>query len=72
MALVSSVILHVGERLTLKLTLPTTETAARINGEVCWVDETGRVGLEFVQVPTTVAEQLQSWLGDRLEECVPC
>jgi DNA-binding response OmpR family regulator len=72
MALVSSVILHVGERLTLKLTLPTTETAVRINGEVCWVDETGRVGLEFVQVPTTVAEQLQSWLGDRLEECLPC
>ena len=72
MALVSSVILHVGERLTLKLTLPNTETTVRINGEVCWVDETGRVGLEFVQVPTTVAEQLQSWLGDRLEECLPC
>ena len=71
-ALISSVILHVGERLTLKLALPSTATAARINGEVCWADETGRVGLEFVQVPTTVAEQLQSWLGDRLEECLPC
>lgn len=71
-ALISSVILHVGERLTLKLTLPDTASAARINCEVCWADETGRVGLEFVQVPTTVAEQLQSWLGDRLEECLPC
>lgn len=71
-ALISSVGLRVGDRLTLKLTLPDTASAARINCEVCWADETGRVGLEFVQVPTTVAEQLQSWLGDRLEECLPC
>jgi len=71
-ALTSSVILHVGDRLILKLTLPDAASAARVNCEVCWADETGRVGLEFVQVPTTVAEQLQSWLGDRLEECLPC
>jgi DNA-binding response OmpR family regulator len=72
MALVSSVVLHVGDRLTLKLALPDTAITARINCEVCWADETGRVGLEFVQVPRTVAEQLQSWLGDRLEERLPC
>jgi ActR/RegA family two-component response regulator len=72
MSLVSSVILHVGERLILKLNLPDAASAVRINGEVCWADETGRVGLEFVQVPRTVAEQLQSWLGDRLEEFLPC
>jgi DNA-binding response OmpR family regulator len=71
-ALTSPVILHVGERLTLKLALPDPETTARINCEVCWADEAGRVGLEFVQVPRTVAEQLQSWLGARLEECLPC
>jgi DNA-binding response OmpR family regulator len=71
-ALISSVILHVGERLTLKLALPDTAITARINCEVCWADETGRVGLEFVQVPMTVGQQLQSWLGDRLEECLPC
>jgi len=72
MALKSSVILHVGERLTLKLTLQDTASAARINCELCWADETGQVGLEFVQVPASVVEQPQSWLGDRLEECLPC
>jgi ActR/RegA family two-component response regulator len=72
MALFSSAILHVGDRLILKLTLPDTASAARINCEVSWADETGRVGLEFIQVPATVAEHLQSWLGDRLEECLPC
>lgn len=70
-ALISSVILHVGENLILKLTLPDAPSAVRINGEVCWADESGRVGLEFVQVPTTVGKQLQSWLGDRLEESLP-
>jgi DNA-binding response OmpR family regulator len=72
MALASSVILRVGERITIKFTLPETENLARINGEVCWTDDTGRVGLEFVQVPATVSEQLQSWLAARLEECLPC
>lgn len=70
MALVSSVPLRVGERVNLKLTLPGTESAARISGEVCWTDETGRVGLEFIQVPATMVERLQSWLAIRLEECL--
>ncbi|MHB8218041.1 MAG: PilZ domain-containing protein [Candidatus Sulfotelmatobacter sp.] len=72
MALFSSMILRVGERLTLKLALPDSVSPAKINSEVCWADETGRVGLEFVQVSPTVAEQLQSWLADRLEACLPC
>jgi CheY-like chemotaxis protein len=72
MALASSVFPHIGERLVVKLTLPDTTRPATINCEVCWADETGRVGLEFVQVSTAVAEQLQSWLGDRLEESLPC
>jgi DNA-binding response OmpR family regulator len=72
MALVSSAILRVGERLTLKLALPDTDSPVRINCEVCWTDETGRIGLEFVQVPASVVEEVQSWLADRLEECLPC
>jgi len=72
MALASSALLRVGERVTLKFTLPDAERPARIDGEVCWTDERGRVGLEFVQIPATVSEQLQSWLAARLEECLPC
>jgi CheY-like chemotaxis protein len=70
-ALVSSVILHVGERLILKLTLPHTEITTRINCEVCWTDEKGLAGLEFVRVPANLADKLQSWLAARLEECLP-
>lgn len=70
MALVSSVPLQVGERVNLKLTLPDTEGTARISSEVCWSDDTGRVGLEFIQVPAAMVERLQSWLASRLEECL--
>lgn len=70
MALASSVPLPVGERVILKLTLPDTEDSAIVSSEVCWTDDTGRVGLEFVHVPAAIMERLQSWLSGRLEECL--
>jgi DNA-binding response OmpR family regulator len=72
MALAGSVLLQVGERVSLELTLPDTVGATRISGEVCWTDGSGRAGIEFVQVPAAIAERLQSWLAGRLEECLPC
>jgi CheY-like chemotaxis protein len=72
MALASSVPLQVGERVGLKLTLPGTEDTTKISSEVCWADNAGRVGIEFVQVPAAVLERLRSWIAERLEECQPC
>jgi CheY-like chemotaxis protein len=68
MALKNSPGLQVGDRITLRLTLPHTEAAAKINAEVCWCDAAGSAGMQFVQVPAQVKEQLVSWLADRLEE----
>jgi CheY-like chemotaxis protein len=68
MALKNSTGLQVGDRITLRLTLPQTEAAAKINAEVCWCDAAGSAGMQFVQVPVQVKEQLVSWLADRLEE----
>jgi CheY-like chemotaxis protein len=68
MALASPVSLQVGEKINLKLKLPGTENAEKISTEVCWADDKGRVGLEFLQVPARIMEQLQKWLSDRLEE----
>jgi CheY-like chemotaxis protein len=72
MALTTSVPLQVGEKITLKLTLPGAGGTATIGSEVCWTDNAGRVGLVFVQVSAIVVEQLQTWLADRLAECQPC
>ena len=67
-ALTTTAGLQVGERVVLRLTLPGLQDPARIDAEVCWNDNAGRVGMEFVQVPRPVKEQLVAWLADRLGE----
>ena len=71
MAIANAPALQVGERIALRLTLPGSEVTARIQGEVCWSDNAGRVGVEFVQVPRLVKEHLVAWLMQRLEESLP-
>jgi CheY-like chemotaxis protein len=63
--------LQVGDRIALRLTLPHTQTPAKIHAEVCWCDPAGSAGMEFVQVSASVKEQLVSWLAARLEEYLP-
>jgi CheY-like chemotaxis protein len=70
-ALTGSTGLQVGDRVALRLTLPHTQTAAKITAEVCWCDPAGQAGMEFVQVSATVKEYLVSWLAARLEEYLP-
>jgi CheY-like chemotaxis protein len=70
-ALTNSPGLQVGDRVALRLTLPHTQVAAKISAEVCWCDPAGSAGMEFVQVPALVKEQLVSWLAARLEEYLP-
>ena len=67
-ALTNSPGLQVGDRVALRLTLPHTQVTAKITAEVCWCDPAGSAGMEFVQVPGWVKQQLASWLADRLEE----
>jgi CheY-like chemotaxis protein len=70
-ALTNSPPLQVGDRVTLRLTLPHTDVVARISAEVCWREPAGSSGMEFVQVPPKIKEQLTSWLAARLEEYLP-
>jgi CheY-like chemotaxis protein len=67
-ALTHSPALQVGDRVVLQLTLPGPPVSAKISAEVCWRNDEGNAGLEFVQVPVAVKEQLKSWLSGRLEE----
>jgi hypothetical protein len=67
-ALTYSPALQVGDRVVLQLTLPGPPVSAKISAEVCWRDKEGNAGLEFVQVPAVVKEQLKSWLSGQLEE----
>jgi|HubBroStandDraft_4_1064222.scaffolds.fasta_scaffold05513_8 CheY-like chemotaxis protein len=67
-ALTNSPGLQVGDRVTLRLMLPHTKADAKIVAEVCWRNPAGYSGMEFVQVPAAVKEQLVSWLAARLED----
>jgi hypothetical protein len=71
MALATPAPLHVGEKLRIRLHLPGTNCEARMNGEVCWSDTKGRLGIQFVQVSQALNELLRSWLFDRLQESLP-
>jgi len=70
-ALTGATGLRVGDRVALRLTLPHTQTSAKITAEICWCDPAGQAGMEFVQVSATVKEQLVHWLAARLEEYLP-
>jgi hypothetical protein len=48
--------------------LPRTHADAKIIAEVCWCNPAGSSGMEFIQVPAGVKEQLVCWLAARLED----
>jgi len=70
-ALANSPQVHVGDRVQLRFTLPGTQAAAKIAAEICWRDDAGQAGAEFVQVPAQVKAQLVFWLTERLQEYLP-
>ena len=67
-ALTNSPALQVGETVVLGFTLADPEVSAKISAEVCWRDNAGSAGLQFVSVPLLIKEQLTAWLGIRLDE----
>lgn len=67
-ALSNSPMLRVGDRVVLRLTLPDPPVSAKISAEVCWCNAAGAAGLQFLEVPLRVREQLIAFLGVRLEE----
>jgi len=60
--------LKVGDKLTLRLTLPETDASLKIDAQVCWRDDAGAAGLQFLDVPMPVKERLAGWLADKLEQ----
>jgi CheY-like chemotaxis protein len=60
--------LKVKDKAALRLTLPGTDVTSKIHADVCWRDDAGSAGLEFVNVSMAVKEELASWLADKLEQ----
>jgi ActR/RegA family two-component response regulator len=71
MALTNAPGLKVGDPAILRLIVPGTQATAKVTARVCWRNDAGVAGMQFVVIPAPVKEQLISWLADRLEEFLP-
>ncbi len=67
-ALTGAPSLKVKDKVSLRLTLPGTDVTSKIKAAVCWHDDAGSAGLEFVNVSLSAKEELASWLADKLEQ----
>ena len=71
MALQSASVPAVGEKLSLRLQLPQTNSYLNFYGEVCWNNAQGIAGIEFAELGREVRDELNRWLSNRLSELVP-
>ena len=63
--------LQVGAQLKLRVQLPDTSESLTMSGEVCWTDASGRSGIHFSSLASSVSQALQFWLSEQLERMMP-
>ncbi len=57
--------------LTVRFSLPQSNTTLELKGAVAWCDGSGRIGLRFVEVPQSSQYQLEKWLTERAKDELP-
>ncbi|HXZ34321.1 MAG TPA: PilZ domain-containing protein [Terriglobales bacterium] len=70
-ALNSSVALERGSQGTVQFTLPDPSLQITAECKVCWNNQKGFAGLQFLFLPSDLASHLQAWLAQKLEEQLP-
>ncbi len=58
-------------RVYFQFALPGHTSLIRLSGEMVWQDSTGRVGMRFVNVPTTSRRVLRNWLATNAPATAP-
>jgi CheY-like chemotaxis protein len=71
MAVTTSVPLKPGAQVGVQFTLPGQATEFVAESEICWYDEKGRAGLQFLTLSPQQTSGLQDWLSRKLEEILP-
>lgn len=59
-----------GAKVRLRFSLPGIPQPLKVEGEVCWTDPSGRVGIRFSDLPDGLSDSLQQWLSERMAEVV--
>lgn len=57
-----------GTPVTVRLTIPETETQAEIAGRIAWANNEGHHGIQFVEVPAEVQTHLQRWFQTEMKK----
>jgi DNA-binding response OmpR family regulator len=54
-----------------RFTLPGSNSAFELKGQIAWADGTGHAGIRFIEVPQSSQYQLEKWLTERLQNEMP-
>jgi CheY-like chemotaxis protein len=71
LAVNASVPLKPGEQVNVQFTLPGQLVPFKTTAEICWYNEKGRSGLQFLSLASHEQIELQYWISRRLEESLP-
>jgi len=55
-------------KVMLQFTLPESRSSLELKAEVAWIDDLGRAGIRFTDVPQSSQYQLEKWLTEHLEK----
>jgi len=71
MALKAPVSVAPGSEGTVQFVLPDLAVPITAEAKVCWSNEQGHAGLQFLSLSAETASKLSAWLAERLEEQLP-
>jgi CheY-like chemotaxis protein len=71
MALKTPVSVPAGSEATLQFVLPDLPAPITVEAKVCWSNDQGHAGVQFVSLSTEASARLSAWLAQRLEEQLP-
>lgn len=71
MAFDSSMLLRTDETVQVRFRLPGENEAVLATGQVCWAQPPGRGGIQFTDISSEGAQQVQKWVADRVLELAP-
>jgi hypothetical protein len=72
MAILTPMLLKIGQKLKIRMAIPGEKSPVNMDGEVCWSKPSGRAGIQFTKCPLPLRKTLESWLLRQLETIIPC
>ncbi len=59
--------LLVAQPVQLRFVLPGTDKELKVDAEICWSDNGGNLGLQFIEISVELDQELQAWFSGQLQ-----